>query len=55
MWDFSIAADIQELSKIQIYVDMYVNEGVLKTTAQNDKEVVAHITHMMYGRKKGSF
>ena len=36
---------------------MYVIEGILKTSTQNGKEVVAHITctHMMYGRKEGSF
>ena len=48
------AAKIQEWSKIQIYVDMYVNECILKTTTQNGKEVVAHIMHMIYGRKKES-
>ena len=38
-----------------MYVDMYVIEGILKTTTQNGKEVVAHITHVVYGRKKWSF
>ena len=55
LWDFNIAADIQEWSKLQIYVDMYVIEDILKTSTQNGKEVITHIMHMMYGRKEGSF
>ena len=54
-WDFNIAADLQELSKIRIYVDMYVIEDILKTSTQNGNEVVMHSTHIMYGRKEGSF
>ena len=50
LWDFNITADIQELSKIQIYVDMYVTEDILKTSTQNGKEVVMHISHMKYER-----
>ena len=34
---------------------MYVIEDILKTGTQNGKEGVAHITHIMYGRKDGSF
>ena len=55
LWDFKIAADIQEWSKIKIYVDIYVILDILKTSTKNGKEVVTHITHMMYGRKEGSF
>ena len=29
---------------------MYVIEDILKTSAQNDKEVVMHILHIKYGR-----
>ena len=32
------------------YVDIQVIEDILKTSTQNGKEVVTHITHMMYGR-----
>ena len=39
LWDFNIAAVIQEWSKIQIYVDMFVIEDTLKTSIQNGKEV----------------
>ena len=53
LWDFNIAADLQELSKIKIYVDTYVIEHIFKTSTQNGNEVVTHITHMMYGRKEG--
>ena len=53
LWDFNIAADIQEWSQIQIYVDMYVIEDILKTSTQNGNAVVMHITHMMCGRKEG--
>ena len=35
LWDFNIVADIQKWSKIQIYVDMYVIEDILKTSTQN--------------------
>ena len=55
LWDFKIAADIQEWSKIKINVDINVIKDSLKTSSQNRKEVVTHITHMMYGRKEGSF
>ena len=48
LWDFNIAAGIQQWSKLQIYVCMYVIEGRLKTSTQNGKEVVTHITHMIY-------
>ena len=41
--------------KNQIYVDIYVIYDILKTSTQNGKEVVKHVTHMMYGRKEGSF
>ena len=41
--------------KIQTYVDIYVIENILKTNTKNDNEVVTRITHMMYGRKEGSF
>ena len=41
--------------KVQIYVDMYIIEEILKTSTQNGNEVVTHITHIMYGRKEGSF
>ena len=34
---------------------MYVIEDILKTSTQNGNKVVTHITHMMYGRKEGSF
>ena len=44
--DFKIAADIQEWSKIKIYVDIHVILDILKTSTQNGKEVVTHITHM---------
>ena len=37
LWYFNIAADLQEWSKIQIYVDMYEIEEILKTSAQNGK------------------
>ena len=37
MWDFNIAADLQELSKIQIYVDMCVIEDILKTNTQKSR------------------
>ena len=49
LWDLNIAVDIQEWSKNQIYVDMYVIEDIFKTSTQNDKEVVMHISHMKYG------
>ena len=55
LWDFKVAADIHEWSKIKIYVDIYVISDILKTSAQNGKAVVTHITHMMYGRQEGSF
>ena len=55
LWDFNIDADLQELSKIQIYVDMYVIEDILKTSTQNGNEVFMHSTHIMYWRKEGSF
>ena len=38
-----------------MYVDMYVIEYILKTSTQNGNKVVTRITHMMYGRKEGSF
>ena len=41
--DFNIAADIQEGSIIQIYVDMYVIEDILNTRTQIGNEVVTHI------------
>ena len=53
LWDFNIAADVQEWSKIQIYVDMHVTEDILKTSTQNGKEVVVHILHMKHGGKEG--
>ena len=34
---------------------MYVIEDILKTNTQYGNEVVMHITHIMYGRKEGSF
>ena len=57
LWDLNIDADIQEWSKIKIYVDLYVIEYILKTSTQNGKGEVTHITHtcMMYARKEGSF
>ena len=58
LWDFKIAAYlhfVQEWSKIKIYVDIYIIWDILKTNTQNGKEVGKHITHMMYGRKEGSF
>ena len=55
LWDFNIAADLQELSKIQNYVYMYVIEDILKTSTQNGNEVVTHITRMMYGRREVYF
>ena len=51
LWDFKIAADIQERSKIKIYVHMYVIEDILKISTQNGKRVVQHISHMKFGRK----
>ena len=50
LYDFNIDADIQEWSKIQIYVYMYVIEDILKTSTQNGKEEVMHISHMKYGK-----
>ena len=40
LWDFNFAADLQEFSKIQIYVDMYVIEDILKTSTHDGNEVV---------------
>ena len=34
---------------------MYLIEDILTTIKQNGNGVVTHITHMMYGRKEGSF
>ena len=34
---------------------MYVLEGILKKSTQNDGAVVTHIEYMIYGRKEGSF
>ena len=34
---------------------MFVIIYIFKTSTQNGKEVFTHITHMMYGRKEGSF
>ena len=36
-------------------VDMYAIEDILKTSTRNGKKVFTHVTHMMYGRKEGSF
>ena len=57
LWDFKIAADTQDWSQIKNYVDIYVvlDTSILKTGTQTGKEVVTHITHIMYGRKEGSF
>ena len=55
MWDFNVAADLQEWSKIQIHVDMYVIEDILKASTQDGNKVVAHITDMVYRKKEGSF
>ena len=41
--------------KNHIFVDIYVIKDILKTSTRNSNEVVLHITHMMYGRKEGSF
>ena len=54
-WDFKIAADLQEWSKIKICVDINIIQDILQASTQNGKEVVTHITHMLYGRKEGSF
>ena len=61
-----IYAYIQEYSKIKIYVDIYVIyvplgtfsillSDILKTSTQNGKELVKHITLVIYGRQEGSF
>ena len=36
--------------KIKVNFDIYA-----KTNTQNGKEVVTHITHMMYGKEEGSY
>ena len=37
MWYFNIDVDIQQWSKIQIYVDMYAIEYIRKTSTTNGK------------------
>ena len=45
LWYFNITVDTQQWSKIQIYVDMYAIEDILKTSTSNGKGVFMHITH----------